>query len=165
MTTKEDFSTDEWQLLLSVPPAVGTAVMHAGKSGMGTWKESWAMVSGMMRTDHKFAGNQLIESLIEARVKNHEKSDIETLHSPYVGQQPDAILQDAVQRCRKVLLVLARVPHEEMAGYLEWCMQVATKVAEAAKEGGFLGIGGERVSAEEKVALAQIREALGLRDV
>jgi hypothetical protein len=34
-------------------------------------------------------------------------------------------------------------------------------VAEASKEGGFLGIGGTRVSAQEQQALDEIRAAVG----
>ena len=40
-------------------------------------------------------------------------------------------------------------------------MGVAANVAKAAKEGGFLGIGGTRISEGEKEAFAQIAEALG----
>jgi hypothetical protein len=38
---------------------------------------------------------------------------------------------------------------------------LASKVAEASKEGGFLGFGGVQVSDAEKAALAEISSALG----
>lgn len=41
-------------------------------------------------------------------------------------------------------------------------MDVATAVAEASKEGGFLGLGGMRVSAEEKRAIDQIKSVAGM---
>ena len=44
-----------------------------------------------------------------------------------------------------------------------WLMSIARKAAEAAKEGGFLGIGGTQVSASEQAALAQLGTALGVR--
>ena len=40
-------------------------------------------------------------------------------------------------------------------------MAIAEKVANASTEGGFLGFGGERLSAPEKALLTQIHEALG----
>ena len=49
----------------------------------------------------------------------------------------------------------------EAEAYVNWAIQVAEQVALAAKEGGFLGVGGERVSAQEMTALDAIREALG----
>ena len=42
-------------------------------------------------------------------------------------------------------------------------MEIAEKVTKVAKEGGFLGIGGTRVSDGEKEAFAQIADALGIQ--
>ena len=39
---------------------------------------------------------------------------------------------------------------------------IAQAVAEASKEGGFLGFGGVQVSETEKATLAHIKESLGL---
>jgi hypothetical protein len=39
---------------------------------------------------------------------------------------------------------------------------VATKVSQASKEGGFLGIGGTLVSADEQAALQQLSDVLGI---
>jgi hypothetical protein len=50
----------------------------------------------------------------------------------------------------------------EAAGYAKFLVDVATAVAEASKEGGFLGLGGTRVSAEEKHAIDQIKSVAGL---
>ena len=45
-----------------------------------------------------------------------------------------------------------------------WCLSVAHAVAEAAREGGVLGIGGSRISRHEEEAIAAIRDALGGMD-
>lgn len=42
-------------------------------------------------------------------------------------------------------------------------VSVAAKVSQASKEGGFLGIGGTRVSPDEDVALKQLFEVLGVK--
>lgn len=44
----------------------------------------------------------------------------------------------------------------------QWVYGVAEKVAGAAKEGGFLGIGAKALSAEEQTALAELKVALGV---
>ena len=163
MARKSEFTKDEWQLLLDVPPAVGTAVMCAGRSGLGTIKESLAMASSILGARHDHDGIELIESLSDARTKDGEKSTIETLSSPYRGLSDQEILSDAVDKCRQVLqLLTSKASPEESDAYVNWAIHVAEQVAMAAKEGGFLGIGGERVSAEEHRALEAIRKALGL---
>ena len=53
------------------------------------------------------------------------------------------------------------VPPEESAEYRQFVLSVAQRVAEAGKEGGFLGIGGTRVSAVETRAIEEIAAALG----
>ncbi len=50
---------------------------------------------------------------------------------------------------------------DEANEYKEWAMGIAENVANAAKEGGFLGIGGTRVSDGEIEAFAEIAHALG----
>lgn len=161
MSKKSDYSREEWQLLLDVPPAVGTAVMYAGQSGVGSVKEAMAMASGILGARNGFEGLELIESLVAARIENNEKSSIETLDSPYVDLTPDQILDDAVARCRRVSDILDdKATDDEADGYVEWTVSLAEKVANAAKEGGFLGIGGTRVSEEEARAIKAVRRAL-----
>lgn len=161
MTTKMDFTDSEWTLLLDVPPAIGTAIMHAGKSGLGSMKEAMAMASGILGARDGYEGNELVESLVHARLKDREKSSIETLNSPYVGLEPEEILKDAVAKCQAVATLLNdKATRGEAEGFIDWSLSIAEKVANAAKEGGFLGIGGERVSAEEAKAIRAIRSAL-----
>ena len=48
-----------------------------------------------------------------------------------------------------VALLDAKANPDETAGFREWLFGVAKTVSEAAKEGAFLGMGGERVSDKE----------------
>jgi hypothetical protein len=59
-------------------------------------------------------------------------------------------------------LLAAKASAVEAAQYRQWVMGVANAVATAAKEGGFLGFGGEEVSEGEIETLADISQALGL---
>jgi hypothetical protein len=161
MTAKSNFTKQQWQLLLDVPPAVGTAVMVAGQSGLGSVKEAMAMANSLLGARRGYEGIELVESLVDARINHGEKSSIETLHSPYAGKEPSEVIVDATAKCRAVAQLLAeKAMPEEVAAYKRWAMDVGQSVAEAAKEGGFLGIGGERVSEHERAALDAISEAL-----
>ena len=57
-------------------------------------------------------------------------------------------------------LVAAKAP-EAAPGFRDWLKAIAGKVAEAGTEGGFLGFGGEKVSAAETATLEKIGTALG----
>ena len=48
----------------------------------------------------------------------------------------------------------------ELEGYREWVLGFADSAANAGSEGSFLGIGGEKVSAEEARFMASVRGAL-----
>jgi len=56
-------------------------------------------------------------------------------------------------------VVEAKAPGDA-AAFKGWLRQISQHVAEASKEGGFLGIGGVRVSEAEKATLAEISSAL-----
>ena len=79
VTNRADYTDQQWQLLLDVPPAVGTAVMVAGRSGLGSVKEALAMAHQILGARSGYEGVELVESLVEARLQHGEKSTIETL--------------------------------------------------------------------------------------
>lgn len=161
MTSKSDYTPEEWQLLLNVPPMVGTAVMVAGRSGLGSLKEAVALANGILAAKSEYEDNRLIQALNDARVKDGERSDVERMSSPYKGKQPDEIRAIAVEMCADVAQLLdEKSAPDESAGFKEWSLTVGEKVANAAKEGGFLGIGGERVSQEERRVLREVSDAL-----
>ena len=56
-------------------------------------------------------------------------------------------------------LVAAKAP-AAAPGFRDWLKVIAGKVAEAGTEGGFLGFGGEKVSAAETATLERIASAL-----
>ncbi|MFC6592267.1 hypothetical protein ACFP81_09840 [Deinococcus lacus] len=58
-------------------------------------------------------------------------------------------------------LVDSKLSSEDAQAYRQMLSAVAERVAQAAKEGGFMGFGGEQVSAQEKVVIEQLGELLG----
>ena len=164
MTNQADYSQEEWQTLLDGPALVGTLIMLAGKSGLGSMKESMAVAAGILSGVNEYPENELVQGIISSR-KGGMKSTVENLSSdnPYLGLKPEALLEAVVDRCKDINLLLSRNSSSAEADeYKQWMVDVGQRVAEAAKEGGFLGIGGERVSEAETDALKQIRTALGM---
>jgi hypothetical protein len=58
-------------------------------------------------------------------------------------------------------IVSAKATPEEADAFRDWLIATAQAAADAAKEGGFMGFGAERVSQGEQEMLDQIRAALG----
>ena len=68
---------------------------------------------------------------------------------------------NVLARCGAIADVLdARASHQESQAFKTWLLALAAAVAEAAREGGVLGIAGTRVSEEEQTMLADIAGAL-----
>jgi hypothetical protein len=57
-------------------------------------------------------------------------------------------------------LVSAKATPEEAEAFRRWLLAAAQAAADAGQEGGFLGFGGEQVSAGEQRMLDQVRAAL-----
>ena len=62
---------------------------------------------------------------------------------------------------RTAALVDEKAP-DDAAGLKAWLFQVSERVANAAREGGFMGFGGVRVSDAEKATLEDVSKALQL---
>ena len=76
---------------------------------------------------------------------------------------PEKVKEPALAACRAAAAVLARkaTPAEGEA-FGRWALSVGHHVAEATKEGGFLGIGGTLVSEKERATLDELAAALGV---
>ena len=68
----------------------------------------------------------------------------------------------SLNACRAfAALVDRKASREEADEVKRWLVSIAHRTAEAAKEGGILGIGGVRVSEAETRAIRDVAEALG----
>jgi len=163
MSARADYTPEEWQLLIDIPTMVGAAVMAIGKSGLGSLKESFAMAQGTLSAVEGYRDNELVQALVNGRLKGGAKSTLESLSHPYKGVGREAFKEIVVDKCREATALLAKKSTEtEARQYKVWAISIGEKVAQAAKEGGFLGFGGEQVSQEEKTALREISAALGV---
>ena len=73
-------------------------------------------------------------------------------------KSPEDMADFAIQSLESALALLAPVASDQdVAEYKEWVVETGQAVAEAAKEGGFLGMGGQQVSDAEVAFLDRVR--------
>ncbi len=169
MELRDRFSDDEWLLLGSLPPMIGAVTAGVGKSGLGTIKEAFASIKAVMGGAGQYPDNALIGELMarassweeaRERASGKHRQIKEKLEQRGI-RTPEQFKEYLLEECRRTNQLLAdRVSADEAAEYKEWVISIAEKVAAAAKEGGFLGFGGERISKEERELLQEIRETL-----
>jgi hypothetical protein len=157
MSTKADYSADEWDLLRTAPMMAAILVVSASPSGpVGLVKES-AAASNMILHAADSAKTPLLKSLAEDM-----KSSFSISKTP-PGASAGAVQQAAIEILRRTSALLStKATPEEATEMKQWLAEIAQKTAEAAKEGGFLGIGGTLVSDEEKAAISKVNSTLGL---
>jgi hypothetical protein len=159
MATKADFTTEEWNQIRRAPFMAGLAVVAASPSGpLGVIKEMFAM--GKMLADVKTQGSS--NELVKALVADLETGGAEqSAPTELQGKAPDQIKSRAIESLRRVTaLVQKKTKPDEAQGFNQWLVTVAQKVAEAAKEGGFLGFGGTQVSEPEAATIKELSETL-----
>jgi hypothetical protein len=159
MTTKDDFSAEEWARLERAPIVAGMAISLADPGGpIEAVKESVAAIKTVLEAAQSGGHGALVDSVAQSvaeRAKKRENplGDFKP-RGAMAGQEILAELSDVNA------LVTAKATPEEAAGFREWLLTAAKRAADAAKEGGFLGFRAERVSEGEQQMLDQLGEVL-----
>ena len=65
MTTRSDFTPEEWDILHKTIHEPGVAVMVASPGGV--LREVIAVIGGMLEAEDEFAGSELVQSLLQSR--------------------------------------------------------------------------------------------------
>jgi len=160
MAAKTDFTPDQWKVLLESVMMAGIAVTAADPSGLwGTLKESFASARTMA------SGKAGSSDLIKALVTDFETSQGRTiardgLRDQLKGSKAADITAKSVEALRQAAALLDAKAPQDAPAVKAWLSQISHNVAEASKEGGFLGFGGVKVSDAEKATLTQIDSAL-----
>jgi hypothetical protein len=163
MSIKDKFTEQEWEELVQAPMLAGMAVTAADPGGL------WAAIkegSGMARTFVEANSNpdpDSLPSIISTTLEDADGRRVtqQNLIELVKGRKPAELSTFAVQRLGEIDALVASKAPELSGSYREFVRRTAQNVAEAAKEGGFLGIGGEQVSDAEKKTLADIDRVLG----
>jgi hypothetical protein len=170
MTDRTAYTDEEWGQLIAAPAAVISAVIGASPGGpVAIMQEVGAAVKFFEETARTRQDNPLIGALL-VTLKGHFESylgkgspdeAVAGIDIMAMGKDPQA----AVAMVGVVPALLAAKGAGAAGDELRvWLNDLAHIVAQAASEGGFLGIGGEQVNAAEAQILAEIGAALGLTD-
>lgn len=161
MANKANFTPDEWKILSQAPAMAGLVVVAASPSGpLGVIQESMAVGKILADTKTHAASSELVNALVAdlATPEGRQAMQLTELR----GKSPEQIKIHALDACTKAAMLLDQKAPAESPAFKRWLQTIGQKVAEAAKEGGFLGIGGTPVSEQEKTALSDLNKSLGI---
>jgi hypothetical protein len=148
VTTKADFTEEEWKAVLEAPPSAGMIVIASDRGG--SIRESFSMAKAYTEARKEHGESELLDELVTAK----PEMDHTRFHSPEELKEASLKhIRDAVE------LLKAKATPEELEEYKKFIVGLANRVAEARKE-GFMGLSGDRVSDDEKAAIAEVESAL-----
>jgi hypothetical protein len=159
MTTKADFSEEEWATLVRSPMVAGMAITLADPGGpIEVLKEASAVLKFATGSSGEQRDDLVGELASTVRELAGQRKNPVGDFKPRGAMAAKEIL-DELSRANEI--VSAKATPEEAEAYRAWIVEAAQRAADAAKEGGFLGFRAERVSEGEREMLEQVRSALG----
>ena len=159
MTSKADFSEQEWTRLKRAPFVAGMAISLADPGGpIELVKETAATLKTVRDAAESRGHGELIDAIAqevvaEARQRKNPLQDFRA-KGALAGQE---ILEELAEVNS---VVSAKATPEEASAFRDWLKTAAQEAANAAKEGGFLGFHAERVSEGEQRMLEKLAEVL-----
>ncbi len=144
MTTRADFTDEEWKLILEAPPSAGLIVVGAQRGGM--LRETMAVGKAYVEARQEHGASELLDEIVAAkperdRTRYHSFEELKE-----AGLQH---LHDAIELLEK------KATAQEVEDYKRFVLTLAAKVANAHREGA------QMVSDGERTAIEEIRGSLG----
>jgi hypothetical protein len=147
MTTKADFTEQEWELVLEGPTSAGMIVITAQRGG--ALRETVSMAKAYAEARQQHGQSELLDGIVAA------KPEID--HTRYGS--PEELKEHCLAHLRDAVALLdGKATPQELDEYKRFIVNLADKVARAHRESGR---GEDPVSDTEKTAIATIVEALG----
>ena len=174
MITTDSFTVEEWAQIVSAPASIGALVVTADPSGpIGLIGEFKAILSSMQSYVEAHAGDSSLMAALKDHMTNKPTAEEQEQIKQWAKQQEEQMkanrpktpeeLQQLVRQSVTGTIGLLRAKgadESEVGTFKAMMIGVAEAVANASKEGGFLGFGGTLVSEKEKSVLAQIQAEL-----
>ena len=143
MTSKSDFTTEEWQLILEAPPIAGMFVVTAQRGG--SFRETIAMAKSYVEARQQHGESELLDEIVAAKPERD--------HTHY--HSPEELKQHGLQHLRDSVALLERkATPAEVDEYRRFIVTLSHKVAAAHREHG------QEVSESEQTAINDITGAL-----
>jgi hypothetical protein len=143
MTTKADFSPEDWKLILEAPPSAGMIVVTAQRGG--SFRESIAMAKAYVEARQQHGESELLDEIVAAKPERD--------HSHY--HSPEELKEHGLEHLRSsIALLTGTAEPQEVDEYRRFIVTLAQKVAAAHREHG------QAVSPAEQAAIDDITAAL-----
>jgi hypothetical protein len=155
MTSKKDFTDEEWTRIRRAPLVAGFAISLADPGGpIELTKETMASLRSatLPPSQEELLASVALDVQALAQRKQNPLADFK----PRSGQ----LVLEELRGVNEI--VTAKATPEEAEAFRKWLVAAAQAAADAAKEGGFMGFGGEQVSAGEQRMMEQVRTTLGV---
>jgi hypothetical protein len=157
VTTKSEFSEEEWARILRAPFVAGLAISLADPGGpFEAAKETMATMKSA--TNPPSREQLLAEVALEVQAMAQDRQHPLKGYRPTKGEHPGKQVLDELREVTS--LVAAKATTDEATAFGAWLVASAQAAAEAAKDGGFMGFGAQQVSEGEQAMLDQVREAV-----
>jgi hypothetical protein len=149
MTSRMEFTPEEWSAVAEAPLMAAARVVAAERGG--TVRENLA-IRRVYAAAKELRGES---ALLDDLVASSPSLDLEAM---FGGERPP---DDGNARLQAALAVVkAKATPEDADAYKGFVLAVVQTVAEANREGGFAGLGGEEVSPREQAALDELTALL-----
>ena len=143
MTSKSDFTPEEWQLILEAPPSAGMIVVFAQRGG--SFRESIAMAKAYVEARQHHGKSELLDEIVAAKPERD--------HTHYHSFED--LKQHGLQHLRdSVVLLESKATPAEVDEYRQFIVTLSHEVAAAHREHG------QEMSESEQAAINDITEAL-----
>ena len=143
MATKADFNAEEWSKLVEAPLLAGLRVSSA--SGGGKIREAMAVAKVYAAARQAQGDSALLDEIVASPPGVEQTAP---------GDDPSAVV---TARLHEALGIVDEKSPDDADAYRKFVVAVARAAAEAHEEGGFIGIGGRKISDEEAAALKEIQ--------
>jgi hypothetical protein len=146
MTTRQDFTPAEWELILEGPPSAGLLVITAQHGG--TIRETISMGKAYVEARQQHGSSELLDEIVAAKP--------EVDHTRYGS--PQEFKEHALGHLRDAAaLLVAKGTPQELEDYKRFVVTLAEKVARTHREGHAQ----DPISDAEREAIDSIVKALG----
>jgi hypothetical protein len=143
MTSKSQFTAEEWRLILEAPPSAGMIVVTAQRGG--SFRETIAMAKAYAEARKQHGKSELLDDIVAAKPERD--------HTHY--HSFEELKQHGLQYLRdSVALLEKKATPEEVDEYRRFIVTLAQEVAAAHREHG------QEVSDAEQTAIDDITNAL-----
>ena len=159
MTTESAFTPEEWARLERSPFVAGMAITIAKLGGaVDVRKESMATLTATTEAARFGGRGELVDELTRSiAIKIGAAGKVLADFEPEAGVTAGEMLAEL----RAVTaIVRAKATPPEAESFRDWLLETATRTAQAAKEGGFMGFGAKQVSEGEQQMLDKLAAAL-----